>query len=209
MKGTFTFLLFIFIARLAFGQSFEGKIIYHNIYKTKLNNVTDREWNDNMGNMEEYLINDSNYRVTTNGRLFEWQLYNNRDNKIYTKMSNSEYIYWNDGSVDEDSVLKVEVNKSDTVILGYKCDELILTCATGVQKFYFNSKLGVNAKHFAKHKFGNWFEYLDIANAVPLEIIIDTEQFTMVSTAVEIKSMHIDKKQFVLPEGAKTVKSPY
>jgi hypothetical protein len=209
MKGTFTFIIIIFISGIAFGQSFEGEIIYHNTYKTKLNNVTDREWNDNMGTMEEYIINDSNYRATTNGLLFEWQLYNNKDNKIYTKMSNSEYIYWNDGSVDEDSVLKVEVNKSDTEILGYKCDELILTCSTGTQKFYFNSKLYINARCFAKHKFGNWFEYLDIANAVPLETIIDTEQFTMVSTAIEIKSIRINNKEFKLPEGAKTVKSPY
>jgi hypothetical protein len=208
MKGTLTLLL-LCIAGIAYGQRFEGRIIYHNTYTTKLANVTTDEWNDNMGSMEEYLIGDSDYKVTTNGRLFEWQLYNNRANKIYTKMANTEYIYWNDAGVDEDSVLQVQVNKSDTVVLGYKCDELILTCSTGIQKYYFNSKLGISAKLFAKHKFGNWNQYLTIANAVPLETIIDNEQFTMVSVAVEIKSTHIDKKEFTLPEDAKTVQSPY
>ncbi len=209
MKGTFSFLFILFITGIAYGQSFEGEIIYHNSYTTKLTSITDNEWDNNMGTMEEYLIRDSSYRLTTNGRLFEWQLYNNRDNKIYTKMANSEYIYWNDAGKDEDSVIKVELNKSDTVVLGYKCDELILTCVTGVQKFYFNSKLGINAKHFARHKFGNWYQYLEITNALPLETIIDNEQFTMVSVAVEIKSTHIDKKEFVLPEDAKTIQSPY
>jgi len=211
MKLTFTLLLVVQLSGLAFGQSFEGRIIYRNTYHTKIAKISDRDWNDNMGTMEEYYIKGGNYKTITNGRLFEWQFYNSKDNKIYTKMSNSATVYWNDGAVDEDSVEHVEVNKSDTVILGYKCDEVVLTCVTGIQKFYFNanSKLAIDASLFENHKFGNWYEYLDVANALPLETIIDNGQCTMISVAIEVKTMHIDDKLFVLPNGLNAVKSPY
>ncbi len=67
---------------------------------------------------------------------------------------------WNDGAVNPDSVLKTELNKEVVDILGYKCDELILTCKSGVQKYYFNSKLQIDPKLFENHKFGNWYQYL-------------------------------------------------
>jgi hypothetical protein len=53
-------------------------------------------------------------------------------------MSNSETVFWSDANIQGDEVLKVDVNKNVSEILGYKCDEVILTCKSGVQKYYFN-----------------------------------------------------------------------
>ena len=192
-----------------FGQSFEGKITYANTYKSKNTKIPDQQWTTMLGSTQEYFIKEGEYKSITNGTFVQWQQYSNKDNKLYTKMANTETLLWNDGSIQGDEVLKVEVNKKVTEILGYKCDEVILTCKSGVQKYYFNSKLSVKTKLFVNHKFGNWFDYLSKSNALPLKSIIDTAQFTMESTATEVKPSKLDAKMFELPAGVQTAKSPY
>ena len=124
-------------------------------------------------------------------------------------MSNSETILWIDGSVNPDSIIKVQLNKGVTEILGYKCDELILTCKSGTQKYYFNTKLSVDTKLFANHKFGNWYDFLSKSNSLPLKAIVDNGQFTLESVATEVKEMKLDKIFFELPANTKTTKNPY
>ena len=209
MKKLFLVLALVLSSTYGFSQIFEGEIIYTNSFKSKNPQLTDLQWTTMLGSTQEFYIKGGDYKSTTNGTLVQWQLYSNKDNKLYNKMSNSETVFWNDGNIQGDEVLKVEVNKSTTEILGYKCDEVILTCKSGVQKFYFNSKLAVDTKLYINHKFGNWFDYLSKSDALPLKSIIETAQFTMESVATYVKPMKLDVKLFELPAGIKTEKSPY
>ncbi len=208
MKKLFL-LLALLLSTSGFSQIFEGEIIYTNTFKSKNPQLTDLQWTTMLGSTQEFYIKDGDYKSVTNGTLAQWQLYSNKDNKLYNKMSNSETLFWNDGNIQRDEVLKVEVNKNKTEILSYKCDEVILTCKSGVQKFYFNTKLAVDTKLFINHKFGNWFDYLSKSDALPLKSIIETAQFTMESVATDVKPMKLDVKLFELPAGIKTEKSPY
>ena len=209
MKKAIAIIFTVLTTMTVFGQSFEGKIFYANTYKSKNPQMTDQQWTSMMGSTQEYLIKGGDYKSIANGTIVQWQLYINKDNKLYNKMSNSETAFWIDASVQGDEILKVEVNKDVIEILGYKCDEVILTCKSGVQKYYFNSKLSVNTKLFTNHKFGNWYDYLVKANSLPLKSIIETAQFSIESVATEVKSMKFDTKAFELPTGIKTEKSPY
>lgn len=209
MKKILTIALTILTVATVYGQTFEGKITYQNTYKSKLPNVTDQQFTSMMGSTQDYIIKGGNYKSSANGTMFLWQLYINSDNKLYSKMSNSETILWNDGAVNTDSVLKVELNKQVADILGYKCDELVLTCKSGVQKYYFNSKLAVDISFYSKHLYGNWYDYLKLAKSLPLKSVIETQQFTLTSIATEVKEMKIDEKELQLPANAKTAKSPY
>ena len=103
-----------------FGQSFEGKITYANTYKSKNTKIPDQQWTTMLGSTQEYFIKEGEYKSITNGTFVQWQQYSNKDNKLYTKMANTETLLWNDGSIQGDEVLKVEVNKKVTEILGYK-----------------------------------------------------------------------------------------
>jgi hypothetical protein len=209
MKKTLPFIfVFISITNL-FGQTFEGKIIYSNSYKSKNPQMTDQQWTTMMGSAQEYFIKAGSYKSIMNGTMLHWQLYNNKDNKLYSKMANSETALWNDGNINTDDVLKVEINKNVNNVLGYNCDEVILTCKSGIQKYYFNAILAADTKLYANHKFGNWYDYLSKANALPLKSIIETAYFTMESIATELKPMKLDSKLFDLPEGVKTAKSPF
>jgi len=197
------------ISVTVFGQTFEGKITYQNSYISKLPNVQDQQFNSMMGTTQEYIIKGGDYKSSSNGTLVQWQLYINKDNKLYNKMSNSETIFWNDGITNPDSIISVVINKGVTEILGYKCDEVVLTCKSGVQKYYFNQKIAVDISLFKNHLYGNWYDFLKVSKSLPLKSIIETQQFTLVSEATDIKEMKLDDKEFRLPENAKTVKSPY
>jgi hypothetical protein len=209
MTKTITFLLASLFTITSFGQTFEGKIVYKNTYKSKMPNVTDEQFTLMMGSTLEYFIKNGDYKSLTNGSFFQWQLYVNKDNKLYNKMANAEALLWNDGAANSDEVLKAEVNKGVTDILGYKCDELILTCKSGTQKYYFNTNLSVDTKLFINHKYGNWYVFLSKSNSLPLKSIVDNAQFTLESVATEVKVIKFDNTFFELPANAKTTKSPY
>lgn len=208
MKKIFTIAMIV-LTSAVFGQTFQGKIVYQNAYTSKLPNVTSEQFEVMMGTTQNYIIKGGDYKSNLNGKMFQWQLYINKDNKLYNKMSNSETIFWNDGATNPDEVLKVEVNKGVTEVLGYNCDEVVLTCKSGIQKYYFNSKIGADISFFTKHLFGNWYDYLKVAKALPLKIIIDNPQYTLTSIATEVKELKLDDKEFQLPENATTAKSPY
>src|SRR6187455_935166 len=204
MTSIFRIFFFLTISSVVCpGQSFEGKVTYETAYKSKIPNVTDALFTEMMGKSQEYNLKNGNYRTTSNGTFLQWQLYLNKDNKLYTKFSNSASVLWNDGAVNPDSVLKTEFNKEIIDILGYKCDELILTCRSGVQKYYFNSKLKVDPKLFENHKFGNWNVIMSKTNSIPLKMIIDSTQFSLECTASEIVPSKLDSKIFELPPNSK------
>jgi hypothetical protein len=208
MRTTFLIILTV-VTSTTFGQIFEGRILYENSYKSKNPNVTDQQWISMMGSTQEYFIKEGDYKSIMNGTLVQWQLYINKENKIYTKMSNSEKALWNDASIQGDEVLKSELNKNVTEVLGFKCDEIILTCKSGLQKYYFSSHLKVETNLYSNHKFGNWFEYLSKSNALPLKLIIETAQFTMEGIATSINPTKLERTLFEIPIGIKTEKSPY
>lgn len=209
MKKTIVFFLSLTISTLIFAQTFEGKVIYKNSCKSKMPNVTDEQFTDMLGNTQEFYIKSGNYKSVTNGTLLQWQVYSYADNRVVTKMSNAETAFWNDGAVNTDEVQKVEVNKNVTEVLGYKCDELILTCKSGIQKYYYNAKFSVDPLDYKNHKYGNWYDVISRTKAFPLKFIIENAQFTMESVASEIKPMQLDNAIFKLPANINAVKSPY
>lgn len=201
--------LFIFLTAIVVNaQSFEGKITYKNTYKSKNPGLGDTQLTSLMGDTQQYYIKGGNYRSDINGSLLQSQLYINQDNKLYTKMSNNENILFNDALVNNDEVLSAIVTKNTTTILGYKCEELVITTKNGIQKYYFASKLAVDAKLYTNHKYGNWDVYMANAHAMPLKITMNTPQFSMESLAVEVKSSKLQPELFILPKDIPIVKSP-
>lgn len=208
MKLTILILL-IAIATPLFAQDFEGKVIYSNIYTSKVPNIPNEQFNAMMGSTQEYIIKEGNYKSTMNGTFVQWQLYIHKDNKLYNKIATTTSILWNDATISTDEVLKAEVNKNVIEVLGRRCDELILTCKSGVQKYYYSTDLKVNPNLFENHKFGNWNEIMARTNALPLRIVMETQQFGLECNAVDIQPMKLDNKLFELPVGSKLEKSPY
>ena len=208
MKKSFLSFLLIMIAFFVTGQPFEGKIIYVIKFKSKTTKMSSEQWDAMMGTSQEYFIKDGNYKSVTNGAMFQWQLYNNKENKIYSKLSTEDKVYWVDCGMKDDAIIKSKINKGVKEILENTCDELILNCKSGVQKYYYSSAFPADANLFKNHKYGNWYDYLLKAHALPLKSIIETDQFIMESIAIKILPLGLDDNLFQLPKGVIVEKSP-
>ena len=209
MKKVIIILATIFFCNAIVAQNFEGVIIYKNSYKSKNPKVTDKQFSEMMGSSEEFYIKNGNYKSLRNGSFYQWSLYVNHDNKFYSKFALSDTLFWDDAAINTDTVLKAEINKEVIEILGYKCDELILTCKNGIQKHYFNSKLHIDPNSYVNHKFANWYEYLSKAKAIPLRSIVEYDQFIIEMVAMEVKEIKLDKIFFDLPTSYKAIKNPF
>jgi hypothetical protein len=208
MKTNILLFIATFFAFTSFAQHFEGKIVYKDVYKSRVSNLTDEQLTTMLGTTREYYIKDGDYKSVFNGSFFQWLLYINSDNKLYVKFSGFDTLIWNDGATYADSILKVENRKTVTQVLGYTCDEVVLTCTSGKEIYYFNTQLSVDPKLFANHKYVNWFAYLSNAKSLPLKSIIEQKEFTVESVATSVTPMKLEKAFFALPPNAKTKEGP-
>jgi hypothetical protein len=210
MKHTLlTLLSLIFLNSTGMTQSWEGKITYQNSYSSTNDHVTTQQLSSMMGTVQEYYIKGSDYKTVMNGKMMEWQLYVHADNKLYTKSAMSPGIMWNNAAEQNDSLIGIRINKQAATILGYVCDEMVITLKSGVQKYYYSAKIAVDPAPFKNHAYGNWYDYISRAKALPLKMVIETPDFTMQSVAVKVEAQKLDAAIFKLPEGANLVKSPY
>jgi hypothetical protein len=208
MKFLLITLLFVFFSLANYAQSFEGEVIYHTVCQSKIPNLTTEQLTKLAGDTCKYYMKGGNYRSDLNGTYYQWQIYINQDNRMYNKFSNSGTILWNDGAVNKDTIYKVQLNKNVTTVLGYMCDELIFNCKSGIETYYFSSKFPIDSKLYAKQLYQNWYDYLKIAKAMPLKMVIVNNQINVTMTAVTITPMKIDDSMFILPEGVETMKNP-
>ena len=187
--------------RLAVGQTFEGEIEYANTFKSNIKGLTDKQLEAFVGSKQQYFIKGGCYKSVTNGQTIVMQLYNNKNNRLYNKSLKSDTLYWFDGSVNTDTVLSHTIKKDAGVILGHPCDAIILKTVTGTTTLYYNKGYLLDVTKYTKHKYGNWAFYTAKAGALPLKMVIENNQFTMESTAIEIRQLQIKDDFFDIDAG--------
>lgn len=185
-----------------FSQSFEGRITYAVRYLSKMSNVSDEQLSQMMGSEQLFYIKGAKYKSVVNGSALEYLLYLPDSNKLYTKTPGSEVLLMGDASTNSDEIESTVVNKRVDTVLGFICDEVILKCKSGVQKYYYHSKFRIDTRLFAGHKAANWAAFLSVAGALPLKMVIENEQFVVESTAISYNSETITDAVFKLPVGA-------
>jgi hypothetical protein len=209
MKQLLCTLALVCSCLVAQAQHFEGEVVYHNTYRSNTPGLADGQLTTLMGDVQHWYTKGGDYLSELNGTQMAWQLYRNRENKLYSKVAGSDKLLWNDGAANPDSVLSTTLRTGAVEVLGYKCDELTLVCRSGVQKYYFSPRLPMQQDLYKAHRYGNWYAYLSQAGAVPLKIVIETPQFSLESVATGVHPMQLSSTRFALPAGAQTVKSPY
>lgn len=194
---------------ISLAQTFEGEIIYINTVKSKIPQITNEQWMQMVGSIQHFFIKGNHYKSVSNGNMMQWQIYDPISNKLYNKMGNSDVLLWNDASVKNEEILSSSIKPHAANILGYNCDELTLTCKSGIQKYYYSTKLAADYNLYEKHLFANWYDFLKLAKAMSLKSIIETPQFTLEQLATEVIPKKLEDSFFVLPEGVKSTKNPY
>lgn len=194
------FKIFLFLLPLfSNAQSFEGKVVYKNIYKSKSERVTEQQLQIMMGVTQDYYIKAGNYKTIYSGKYFEYQLYSNKENKLFTKFSMRNILFYNDGKERSEKIVEHKINKEATKILGLPCDEIIIKTTKGVYKYYYNTKYKIDVNQFKNHLFGNWSFYTSKTEAIPLKMIIDNNMFIVESTAIKVENLKLDDSIFIKP----------
>jgi hypothetical protein len=209
MKTLYIVSIFCFTFLAAQAQEFEGIVTYQMKCESKIPNVPNEQFNALMGSEQKYYYRSGEYKMAGNGTLFQWQIFIKKDNKLYSKLSSTPSVYYDDVTNNKDEVLKAEIKKNAETVLGYLCDELTLTCTSGIQRYYYNARFNMDPKKFENFKFNNWYEYLSRAKAVPLKMYVETPQFNLESVATDIEEKKIDASIFKLPPGTAVEKNPY
>lgn len=186
-------------------QIFEGKIIYENSYKSKMLNISDKQLSDFMGTRQEYIIKGNKYKSIFNGSFLKVQIYNGDDNKIYNLTSKSDTFYWEDYSKKTDTILKYEVSKNRDTVLNIPCNVLSIYTNQNKLEYYYNSVYSVDPTLFSKHNYANWDDIVLETRALPLKTVLETKQFILTSTAVDISNIIIDKNIFEISDMSKIV----
>jgi hypothetical protein len=191
-KGMRILILLLMLSPLmCLAQSFEGKITYSNRYKSKSPQLKDAQLATLMGTTQDYYIKGGDYKSIFNGSFVRMQLYKSTENKGYTSTAKSDSLYWEDYSKSKDVAIKFEVEKGKETIMGVLCDVLTVYTPKSKTAYYYNNKYGVNPALFKQHVYGNWYYVISKTRALPLKTIFDNEQFTLISTAVNISPMKL------------------
>lgn len=196
-------LLLLIIPSIGFSQTFEGKIIYTNSYKSKSPQLKDEQLATMMGTTQEYYFNGADYKSVFNGSYIKMHMYKSKENRSYTLTAQSDSLYWEDYNKNKEVATKFEVEKGKDTVMGVLCDVLTVYTLKSKTAYYYNSKYGVNPSLFDKHAYGNWYYVLSKTKALPLKTISENEQFTLISTAVNVTRMKLAAMVFELPQDNK------
>lgn len=193
--------LFLMLSPLmCLAQSFEGKITYSNSYKSKSPQLKDAQLATMLGTTQDYYIKGADYKSVFNGSYIKMQLYKSKENRSYTLTAKSDSLYWEDYSKNKDVATKFEVEKGKETVMGVLCDVLIVYTPKSKTAYYYNSKYGVNPALVNQHAYGNWYYVISKTRALPLKTISESEQFTLISTAVNITPMKLEATLFEVPD---------
>jgi len=154
-----------------------------------------------MGDTQGYYIRGENYRTEMNGTFMSLQVYSPSEQRLYTKLTNVDTLYWNDVTIQNDPVVDWNVSKEQEDVMGVKCSIVVVHTKSGtIYTFYYNSKYAVDPTLYKNHNLGNWNFVIDKTKSLPLKAILDTPQFMMTMTATEVNVKKLDDAIFAVPK---------
>ncbi|RAR50842.1 hypothetical protein [Flavobacterium lacus] len=192
------FFLLLFVK--SFSQNFEGEIVYKNVCKSNKPDWKIEYCQLITDSIQNFYYKNGSYKYS-HPKNENWTIFKQKENKIYTKTKKGK-IFWKYTNSYNDSIVNVTINKKVLNILGYDCDELILETISGIQKYYYNSKLSINPELYKNHKYGNLYSITLITKSIPLKtiFIIESQGLVLESTAIKLDIDIIDKKIFLIPK---------
>ena len=172
-------------------QFFEGKVIYRTQVTSKIPGLSDSALGVLVGNEETYFIKSGFYQSITNGEGFSMQQYDHRTNRLYFKKPDVDTLYWLDAGKSQDKVISYETREDAEVILGKRCDALVVQTAAGSTIFYYSQRYRVDAATFSRHTYGGWAFYVTQTGCLPLKTVIDNDRFHLESVATEVLELEL------------------
>ncbi|NUY82734.1 hypothetical protein HUK80_17660 [Flavobacterium sp. MAH-1] len=179
-----------------FGQQFEGIIVFQNSYQSKIKNQSNEHLAQLFGSTHTYQIKNERYKLSSNGELLQWQIYQPQENKLFTKLAVGDKLGIIELDKETEKVKSVQVNRKAVKILDYLCDEFVVQCKSSVQKYFIDSSLNINPEIFKNSKFNYQLAFLLKNQILPIKMVIEDGISICESIAIELKGETIDEKIF-------------
>jgi hypothetical protein len=220
MKQAITF-LFLLVAVVVNGQSYEGTLVYKTEYvfqlseKMKQMGITEEmlkermEKGDPLPDSVRTIYKQGDYVSYSNFTPASWSVYKSKENKLYTFQEGdaSDLCTVTDVSVDLEEQMtgnKTVIQKLDTLVdfNGMKCEVVRVKWKTGNYDYYYNdSFLKVDCRLFQNHVYDGWADYLKIAGALPVKIVKTTKGLATVTfSLIRQTEGPIDANLFEIPK---------
>lgn len=139
--------------------------------------------------------------------MFEFDLYNKADNKMYLKKRNNDTIYWSDCGIPGKKIKNFKFTAGKENILGIVCNQLIIQYEKTAQVHYYNSdSILTNPAWFTNFKLDGENVIDQKEKSIFLKSENEYDHFTMISRAVKISREKIPEKIFKIPANAILIK---
>ena len=64
--------------------------------------------------------------------------------------------------------------------------------------YFYSDEIFIDPSYFKGHNYGNWYQYLEETNALPLKIITKNNFLHMEITAIKIIFTEVDDSEFIV-----------
>lgn len=182
-------------------QSFEGRIRYQNTCQSSDPNFKKEYCDLITDSIQDYYFKKGNYKYQSIG-VEGWTLYLKKQNTIYAKTKKSKTVFANKANKQTaPETGEIQINRNVITILGYPCDELILTTPNSIQKYYYHSRTSLKPRYLKKHKYGNVNQIIKRTRAIPLKTIwiLKDQNIELISQAIEIENLELNDSLFTIP----------
>ena len=193
--GSYFFLCFNCIAQSQ--KYFEGEITYQNSYKPKMANFNINIPKTLFGSGSRLSFKEGNFRHDYDGGIFEFDIYNKTDNKLYVKKRNNDTIYWIDCSLPGKEIKNFKLILKKENIMGIDCDQLIVQYGKGTSVNYYNSdSIAANPSWFKDFKLDGENLIDEKEKSIFLKSENEFDDFFVIATATKISRHKIDEGIF-------------
>jgi hypothetical protein len=221
MHNLFLTGIFILIAGILRGQSFEGTLTYAAEYKFNVSPdmekmgvtkekliekmIKEGTWSDSI----KVTYKQDNYIIYTDFSPAAWSIYRGQTNRIYSFKENDTagVCIVTDASIDLEQQMKgikpVTANTGITVdINGWMCELVRVIWKSGSYDYYYQpSTFKIDPALYANHISEGWAGYLQISHALPIKIMKSINGVgTVTLTLSTFKEETVDDKIFEIPE---------
>ena len=133
------------------------------------------------------------------GSYITVQLYKNKEDNIYTVLTNRDTIFYNKVTEKKGDISNLKTSLEETIILDKNCIEISFETETSKYKYFYNNDYFVDPTLYSKHYLGNWNKIVEKTKSFPMKVVLETDYFTMISIAISIKEGEVDQRLFSLP----------
>jgi hypothetical protein len=181
---------------------FEGTVTYKYDVMSK-NAQFDSVWLRSLiGHGSTLFFKEGNYMHRYLGGLTRYDLYRKEDNKVYSKLTGNDTLFWTDCSKPGDEVMKFSFTPKKENILGVLCDELIIYYKGRTITEYYNSdSLKINPVWFTNFLRDGQNLIDKKEKAIFLKQKVEYPDFKITITATAFSREPIDEIIFKLSAG--------